>query len=95
MVRPKLIPAIYASTVGLYWIYIWHQTRPEYYGMDWIGVALLTFPGCGFGALAGVVTSNCMGTAEGLSINTLLLHLVVKWVARVRRNRVGVILIRP
>ena len=40
--RGLIAAAAYCSLTGVYWAYIWYQTRLAYHGMDWILVWLLT-----------------------------------------------------
>ena len=77
--RPaRWILAFYTLPVGLYLAFTWYNSRPEYHGMNWILVCLLTLPGCEWQLLFSDREFVSMGIAArvGLALNTSAMFLI-------------------
>ena len=74
------ITACYALPTAVAIAWVWYHTKPQYHGMDWIGVSLITFPGCGAALLlpSGEKVPNSIGVLIGLIVNSSALYLLIK-----------------
>ena len=71
-----IITACYALPTSAAIAYIWYHTQPGYHGMDWIGVSLLTFPGCGVALLFPHTPPNSVAVTLGLIVNSSGLYFI-------------------
>jgi hypothetical protein len=60
--------------------WVWYHTKPQYHGMDRIGVGLITFPGCGavYFLPYGEKIPNSIGILIGVIVNSSALYLLIK-----------------
>jgi hypothetical protein len=74
------ILAFYTLPLAVLLAFTWHNSKPQYHGMDWLMVGLLTYPGCGWQYVFSDrdFVSMPIGALVGLALNTSAL-CVLAW----------------
>jgi hypothetical protein len=72
---------IYVVPTWIYLAYIWYNTRPEFHGLDWLLIGVLTLPVCAMMSLYfhGVVPIAAQ-TLIGLFVNAIAIFFMARWI---------------
>jgi hypothetical protein len=74
------VTTCYALPTALVLANVWYHTKGQNHGMDWMGVGLLTFPGCVAPLLFphGDRLPNSWAILIGLILNSSAIYLLVR-----------------
>lgn len=75
-----IVTACYALPTAYALAWTWRHTKPQYHGMDWIGIDLLTYPSYAVPSLFphGDRVPSPVAALVGLVLNSIAIYLVVR-----------------